>query len=489
MAAFLAFSCATLIPAQAQSVVTYHNAADRSGLYTVPGLTVAAAANMHLDSGFKAAVSGDVYVQPLYWEPADGGPKLLIVATESNAVYGLNADTGAQLWKTQLLPSARRSALGCGNIDPEGITGTPVIDPATGTLYLDALVSAADGVAKQKIYALSVITGKVLEQWPIDVEGQVRARGESFDSTIQGERSALQFIGGKLYVSYAGRYGDCGAYHGMVVEFDPATRTAAGVWATRAAGGGIWAQGGIAADGTSLYATTGNTFRASKWSDGEAVIRLKAGLARSASTADYFTPENWRKLDNEDLDLGGSGAVPFQVPTAGGGSVGRVLALGKNGYAYLLDSGDLGSAGSGLAALQVSKSEIITAPAIYRTSGDTLAAFTNFDGSGANCSGSNLTALKIVAAAKEGLSIAWCARIDGGGSPIVTTTDGAADPIDWIVGAEGDNRLHAFDALTGKELFSGGGVTMDGLHRFSTLIAANRHLYVAGDGTVYGFAF
>ena len=489
VAGMIALSCLMLAPARAQSVVTYHNSASRSGLYTVPGLTFAAAANMHLDSGFNATLSGNVYAQPLYWQPAGGGTKLLIVATESNTVYGLNADTGAPVWMTQLPASAPRSSLGCGNIDPEGITGTPVIDPATGTLYLDALISGVGGVAKQKIYALSVTSGQVLAHWPVDVEYQVKVLGQTFDSSIEGERSALQFMGGKLYVSYGGRYGDCGGYHGIVVEFNPANRRATGVWETRATGGGIWGQGGVASDGTSLYAATGNTIGASSWGDGEAVIRLKAGLAHSNDTADFFRPAIWQTLDNEDLDLGGTGAVQFQVPQAGGGSVGRALALGKNGVAYLLDSTNLGGSAGMLAAVQVSNSVILTAPAVYPAKDHALAAFTNFNGSRSNCSGNNLTALRIEPKAKGGLTIAWCAGISGYGAPIVTTSNGAAFPIDWVAGAEGDNQLHAFNAQTGAELFSGGGITMNGLHRFSTLIAANRHLYVVGDGAVYAFTF
>jgi hypothetical protein len=261
------------------------------------------------------------------------------------------------------------------------------------------------------------------------------------------------------------------------------------VWETRATGSGIWGQGGVASDGTSLYAATGNTIGASSWGDGEAVIRLKAGLAHSGAAKDFFRPEIWHTLDDEDLDLGGTGAVQFQVPKAGRGSVGRALALGKNGVAYLLDSADLGGSAGMLASLKVSNSVIITEPAVYPAKDYALAAFTNFNGSRVDCSGNNLTALKIEPKAKGGLSVAWCAGIDGGGAPIVTTTNGAAFPIDWVVGAQGDNQLHAFNAQTGKELFSGGGVTMNGLHRFSTLIAANRRLYVAADGAVYAFTF
>jgi outer membrane protein assembly factor BamB len=489
LAGLLVFSCPAWAPAaEAQSVVTYHNAPDRSGQYIMPGLTLTAASTIHLDSGFSASFAGNVYAQPLYWAPS-GGPKLLIVATESNTVYGLNADTGVQVWKTQPAPSARLSALGCGNIDPEGITGTPVIDPATGTLYLDALVSAG-GVPRQRIYALSATTGAVLPHWPIDVQSQAKARSQTFDSTIQGERSALQFVGGKLYVNYAGRFGDCGDYHGVVIEVTPSKRALTGFWATRAKGGGIWAQGGVASDGTSLFATTGNTFGANGWQDGEAVVRLRTGLAHSTKAADYFTPRIWQTLDNEDLDLGGSGAVPLSVPAAGGKTAARVLALGKNGYAYLLDAADLGGIGHALASLQLSNSEIITEPAVFQAKTYTIVTFTNPNGAQSSCAGNaNLTALMVTASATGPISVLWCANIGGFGTPIATTTDGSANPINWVVDTDGDGRLLAFNALTGQQLYSGGGITMNGLRRYSTLIAANNHLYVAADGTVYAFTF
>ena len=471
----------------AQNVVTYHNTLNRSGAFTVPGLTQAAATGTRLDSAFHATLSGNVYAQPLYWKPSGGTVGLLIVATESNLIYALNADTGAQIWKTQLATAAPKSALHCGNIDPEGVTGTPVIDPATGTLYLDALTVNGSGAARQTIYALSAKTGAVLPHWPLDVETAMTARGATFDSTIQGERSALQFFKGKLYVSYAGRFGDCGAYHGIAIEFDLSTPAITGSWETRANGGGIWAQGGLASDGVSLFATTGNTFTSGTWGDGEAVLRLAPGLAHSADTKDYFAPTAWHTLDNNDQDLGGTEALPFLVPTASG-TAQRIMALGKDGHAYLLNGSNLGGIGGALANIQVSNTRIITEPAVYRTATGTLVAFTNANGSQANCSGTTLMMLKVTAAATGPISVAWCAPLNGAGAPIVTTTDGTANPIAWVVGAEGDNHLHGFNALTGKSLFSSA-VAMDGVRHLSTLIAANRHLYVAADGTVYAFTF
>ena len=487
-----ALACLAALPrsADAQSVVTYHNSPARSGLYTVPGLNLTAAATLHQDTKFNATVSGHVYAQPLYWVPPGATTGWLIVATESNLVYALNAKTGAQVWKTQLAAAAPLGALGCGNIDPEGVTGTPVIDPATGTLYLDAMTVTGKGAPRQMLYALSLASGQVLPSWPLDVQAAMVARRAGFPSKYQGERSALQLFGGNLYVNYAGRFGDCGPYNGTVIEFSPSpTPSIVGSWKTRAHGGGIWAQGGIASDGTSLYATTGNTFGSTVWRDGEAVVRLTPGLARSTAKKDYFTPSNWLTLDYEDLDLGGTEALPLSVPTNPSGTVSRVLALGKDGNAYLMDAANLGGVGGQLAVFHASNSEIITEPAVYNTAASTKVAFTNYAGPTASCSGNNLTMLNVTSAASAPVSIAWCQPISGGGAPIVTTTNGTANPIVWVVGAEGDNQLHGFNALTGATVFSGGGVSLNGVRHLSTILAANRHLYVAADGKIYAFTF
>jgi hypothetical protein len=479
-------------PARAQSVVTYHNAADRHGLYTVPGLTPAAAANIHPDTAFHAVVSGNLYAQPLYWQPSGAKVGLLIVATESNLVYALNADTGAQVWKTQLATAVPNppphSLLGCGDIDPEGVTGTPAIDPATGTLYLDAMTIQPGNLPRQMIYALSLTNGKVLPHWPLNVDGAMAARKAVFSSDNQGERSALQFFKGKLYVNYAGRGGDCGNYHGTVIEITPSTTPKiSGSWQTRAVRGGIWSQGGVTSNGTSLFATTGNTSGADNWGDGEGVIRLLPGLAHSSKPKDVFTPANWKALDASDADLGGTAAVPFLV-RGGSGTAERLLALGKDGHAYLLNAMELGGLGHALANRPVANSRIITGPAVYESPSSTMVAFVTPNGIRKSCSGSAVTMLRITNTAKP-VAVSWCAPLSGAGAPIITTTNGAASPIVWVTGAEGDNELHGFDAVTGKVVFAGGGTGMSGLRHYGTLIAANRHLYVAADGTVYAFTF
>jgi hypothetical protein len=475
--------------ARAQSVVTYHNTANRHGLYIVPGLTEAAAAKIHPDAGFHATVSGSVYAQPLYWQPSGAKTGLLIVATESNIVYTLDADTGTRVWQTQVGTPVQSGTLPCGDISPEGVTGTPVIDPASGRLYLDAMTIQPGNLPRHMIYALSLTNGKLVPHWPVNVDNAMAARHAAFDSDIQGERSALQFFKGKLYINYGGRSGDCGNYHGVTIEITPsATPALTGDWETRATRGGIWSQGGAPSDGSSLFITTGNTSGASSWGDGEAVIRLLPGLRHSFKPADAFTPANWQTLDNNDQDLGGTAAVPFAVPSSSG-PLGRLLGLGKDGHAYLMNAAVLGGLGHGLANVQVSNSRIITAPAVYPAKDAAMVVFTNLAGVSSKCSGNSLTMLKVTDDAKTPISTAWCANLNGTGAPIITTTNGSANPIVWVAGAEGDNTLHGFNGVTGGVVFSGTGASMSGLHRYGTMIAANHHLYIGADGTVYAFTF
>jgi len=81
----------------------------------------------------------------------------------------------------------------------------------------------------------------------------------------------------------------------------------------------------------------------------------------------------------------------------------------------------------------------------------------------------------------------WCQPLDGRGAPIVTTTDGTSNPIVWVTGAEGDDLLHGFNALTGAPVFSGG--AMSNLRHFQTILAAGGMFYVASDNRIYAFAF
>jgi len=231
LAVALVFSASTEAK---QSVLTYHGSLDRAGRYVVPGLTYERARGLHLDASFHAAFEGHVYAQPLFWHPPGSGAGVLIVATEEDEVYALDAKSGAEVWKRTLGEPVPRSALPCGNISPLGVTGAPVIDEARATLYLDAAVMRANG-PRHEIYALSLADRSIEPGWPLDV---ATALGGSLAPALQNQRGALAVFAGKVFVPFSGHWGDCGAYHGFVVGVSESEPGKAASFATRARGGG-----------------------------------------------------------------------------------------------------------------------------------------------------------------------------------------------------------------------------------------------------------
>lgn len=472
-------------PGLGQTVATYHGHADRSGNFVMPSFTWDRARGLRFEANFAPSFTGHLYAQPLYWRSAGRSSGELIVASESNSVAAIDAASGKILWHRELGSPAPLSAFPCGNIDPLGITGTPVIDERSATLYLDAMVAEPTG-PRHKLFALSLASGATVGGWPIDVGEALRATGQHFDSRVQNQRAALALLGGNLYVGYGGFFGDCGDYHGWVVGVSQPDPRHVFSWRTRGGGGGIWAPGGIAGDGESLYAATGNTIGARQWSDGNGVFRLRSDLHHSEASADFFAAADWRALDERDADLGGSNPLPFDLPTAGGGVLPAVLQLGKDRRAYLLDRKNLGGIGGALVARQVATGPIRTSPAAYPAGDGVNVAF---EGRGADCppgERGDLTVLRLRGTAPPAVATAWCGAMSGAGAPIVTTTDGRAEPIVWILGAEGDNRLHGFRGDTGEALFTG--PPLPGLRHFETLIAADGRLFVGADGGLYAFA-
>ena len=165
---------------------------------------------------FDGYVEGHIYAQPLYWHPPGSERGLIIAATESDFVYALDAATGRVIWHTSLGHPVPRVALPCGNIDPLGITGTPVIDTSRAAVYLDAMIDDR-GAPRHLVYGLRLSDGSVLPGFPVDVAAGVTARGISFDPAAQNQRGALALMNDRIFVPFGGNYGDCGDYHGSVV--------------------------------------------------------------------------------------------------------------------------------------------------------------------------------------------------------------------------------------------------------------------------------
>jgi hypothetical protein len=448
------------------NVTQHHNNPSRDGLYIDPAFTVAAAANLTRDVNFSGTIVGNVYTQPLYIEGGPSGPAV-IVATESNNVYALNATTGAIIWQRNA-----GTPTGLGNINPLGITGTPVIDLASRSLFFDAVISGPNNL----IFSLNVDTGAINPGWPVDVN----ARISGFSSANQSQRAALTVLGSAVYVPYGGYFGDAPPYFGRVLGVQINNPAAAiGSFATTSTRSGIWGPGGIASDGTNIFVTTGNGPGGTTWAGSEAVIRLQPGPIFSNSITDYFAPTNWASLDGSDSDLGGSGPVLVDVPGATPSAL--VVQFGKNGTAYLLNRNNLGGVSAPVSSIGGGGNGI-QAAAAYRTATGTYVVCRP----GTN----TLTAFRITATNPPTIVSAWSVSSSGRGSPFVTSTDGTNNVIVWAVGSGGDQRLHGHNGDTGAVVYAGGGgnEAMTGTNSYNTAaIAARGRIYVANNNKVFAF--
>src|SRR5437879_287335 len=460
------------------NVTQEHNNPSRDGVYIDSAFTREAAANLARDLNFNGTISGNVYAQPLYIEGGSNGP-MIIAVTESNNVYALNATTGTVIWQQNVGTPAPTGACP-GNISPNGITGTPVVDLGSRSLFFDAVING--NPVKHFIFSLNVDTGVTHAGWPVDVDATAHYNGITFDSFVQEERGALALVNGIVYVSWSSDVCSSDLYRGWVVGVrinNPASVTA---WATTAIGGGIWGHGGVASDGNNMFVVTGNTFNTGgNWSGGEAIIRLQAGPIFSGNPTDYWAPTNWLSLDNGDIDLGGCGAVLIDVPGATPSQL--ALALGKDGNAYLLNRNNLGGITTPLASANVGVGIRGQSAASDRTGNGKY--FVCRDGSSA------ISAYKVTATNPPTIVPAWSVSQTGQGSPWVTTTDGTNNAIVWVVGSgNGDQRLHAYNGDTGAVVYAGGGTNelMANTRKWNIGIVARGRIYFAASNKVYAFA-
>jgi len=359
--------CATLMsvsPAQV-NVVTFHN----DNAHTGANLQETVLTPTNVGSGqfgklFTLPVDGQVYAQPLILSnvsiPGQGAHNVLFVATAHDSVYAFDADSNVggnagALWHVSFLnPAANVTTVPAAvtqahDITPEiGITGSPVIDPQAGILYVIAKTKEPGGYV-QRLHALSVATGAEELGGPIVIAAKVPGTGLgadlgaiSFDPLRENQRGALMLAGGVLYATWAS-HGDMGVYHGWVMAFDAQSLRLQQVFCTTPNGarGGIWEAGGsLAADAAgNLYVNTGNgTFDADTGGAdiGDSTLRLTAAL----QIGDWFTPSDQAYLNLNDLDLG-SGGLEL-LPDQSGPHPHLLVTIGKNSQLYVLDRDALG---------------------------------------------------------------------------------------------------------------------------------------------------
>jgi outer membrane protein assembly factor BamB len=259
----------------------------------------------------------------------------VVVATEADDLYGLDTRTGSVDWKVNLGTPLRDVAgrAGCGDIDPLGITSTPVIDPATGVVYVVGEVATGGGRAvRHELAAVDIRTGRLLATRNVDPP---LPSGEDPVHLLQ--RAALALANGRVYIGYGGQFGDCGRYHGWLVAapagLDPASRSEAlGTFdvTPQSSGGAIWGGGSgpaIGSDG-SVYVTTGNPNSGGPDPWAEAAVKL--GPTLGPAPLAYFDDQ----AATGDLDLSSGG--PVLLPD------GRLFAVGKAEVGYILRQSDLG---------------------------------------------------------------------------------------------------------------------------------------------------
>jgi outer membrane protein assembly factor BamB len=389
-------------------------------------------AGLHL-AWTSAPIDGDVYGEPLVVGDT------VIVATAGNSVYAFDAATGAAKWQQLTLgPSVDGSTLPCGNVNPVGITSTPVADPATNRVYVVGMMQPNH----HELVALDLRTGAVLFRKPVDADGA--------DPAVHNQRGALAFANGRVYVPFGGRFGDCGDYKGRVVSVaadgsGPLVQYT--VRANREAG--FWGPTGpvVAPDG-SMFVTSGNSDSRRDFDDGNAVIHLSADL----QPTDEFAPSNWAQLNAGDVDLG------TVMPAMLDGN--RMFQTGKSGVGYVLDTTKLGGVGGELHQEQVcdrvfggvaSEASTVIVP----------------------CS----RQLRSLTIADDKFTEQWTVQLARPGPPIV------ANGLVWVLEVD-SGTLHALDRETGTEVFK---ANVGAVTHFSAASAGNRTVFVEGGKTVQAY--
>lgn len=314
-----------------------------------PGLSPATVGSSDFGQLFESHLNGQIYAQPLVVG------QMLIVATEANNVYGLNSVSGEVEWSDYLGKAEPASETDCSNLTPDiGVTSAPVYDPATGNVYLAAVVDNGPSPARPHVYvyALDAQTGAIRPHWPVAIQGSpVNEPGASFNPLSERQRPGLLLLNGWLYAAF-GSYCDFLPYAGYVAGVNTSTR-ALTLWTDEAGltdnQAGIWqGGGGLMSDGAGrIFISTGNGVSppvgpgdAPPPELGDAVVRLNVAGNGALSADDFFSPANSPTLDADDEDFGSGGPVGLPFGTASYPDL--LVQAGKDGRVFLLNRNDLG---------------------------------------------------------------------------------------------------------------------------------------------------
>jgi uncharacterized protein (TIGR03437 family) len=505
----------TAVAVQAQvNVTTYRNDLSRSGQNQAE--TILTPTNVNAASFgklFARPVDGQVYAQPLFVSlvniPGKGIHNVVYVATEHDSVYAFDADSdtgpdAAPLWHVNFTnPSTGETTLrvadvlGCPSIRPElGITGTPVIDPSTGTLYVVAS-TILNGQFFHRLHALDISTGAERPGSPVVIEAAVPGIGDGFSqktvpfhSYLYKNRAGLLLLNGVVYTAWAS-FCDAGSFHGWLIGYDAADLHRMAIFndSPNAFQGALWMGGAApAADANgNIYVVSGNgPFDGnSNGSDfGDSFLKLSSG--GGLAITDYFTPFNQRSLNLGDIDLGSSG--PLLLPDHVGSAIHPHLmtGAGKEGRIYLIDRDQMGHFNSSDDSQIVQSISGAIGPLhggaayfnktlFFSASNDSLKAFAISNGH-----------LMLTPSSKSS------AIFGGVGAAPTVSANGSKNGIVWVVEPSSDGTLHAYDATNlAIELYDSqmnpGRDRLGSFVKFSVPTVANGKVYVGTNNSLAVF--
>ena len=354
----------TVTVAASVSVLTQHNDNARTGQNTSETILNTSNVNVNrFGKLFAMPSDGQVYAQPLYVPGVtiNGGVhNLVILATENDSVYAYDADSsGAPLWKASMVDAEHGAGAGetpfviaatnlCDDLHPlVGITSTPVIDPTSKTIYVEA--KSTNGASYfHRLHALDLLTGNEKTPGPVVIAGTVNGTGDGssngqlvFDDFQHMNRPGLLLLNGTIYIAYASHC-DRSPFHGWLFAYDAATFTQKSVYVTTPNGGlgGFWLSGaGVAADANgNIFIASGNgdfdTTNVPARETGDTLLKL--GTTNQILTQlDYFTPGDQAFLQENDDDLGSGGVL--LLPEQPGPFPHILVAAGKEGRIYVVN--------------------------------------------------------------------------------------------------------------------------------------------------------
>ncbi len=294
---------------------------------------------------FAFPVDDEVFAQPLY-VPAlliNGGThNVVFVATMSNTVYAFDADNPATantpLWSTNFgppVPSSKFVWFAGSGLSYNGILSTPVIDPASNTLYVvSQLWNASNQSLSFLLHAIDLLTGSEKFGGPVTIVAP------GFNADVDIQRAGLLLLNGTLYLAIASHAdlrsnvttGQAEPYVGLVLAYDASTLLLLSSFNAEPGGIGaaLWSGGrGLVSDGTYIYAVAANAIRSGTVDYSESFIKLNPG---TLTVADYFVDPNQTCLNTLDLDLSSAGPQLVSL-----GATNLLVGGGKQGKVYALD--------------------------------------------------------------------------------------------------------------------------------------------------------